>query len=175
MKCKPTTNAIAGARYAVHDQQRADNADDHPFGGGSDTEPYPQGAAPVLRLFAGREGQLVRGPDQLDTVDHEDHREDAEDHDKCDAAATGRPYSDHDAHRRVKNAIRNRPIATNRATGPVARPLSTGVSANAPPLRLPLVDTAEHRLEVNDWRSVDCLEAADVEAYPIKAQDPYPM
>ena len=40
---------------------------------------------------------------------------------------------------------------------------------------LPLVDTAEYRLNVDDWRSIDRLEAADVEAVPGNLENPYSM
>src|SRR5688500_6632458 len=40
---------------------------------------------------------------------------------------------------------------------------------------LPLVDTADYRLEIDDWRFVDRLEAADMEAIPVDVEDPYSM
>jgi len=36
---------------------------------------------------------------------------------------------------------------------------------------LPLIDIAQDRLEVDDRRSVDRLQAADLYAYPVEAQD----
>jgi hypothetical protein len=56
------------------------------FGGESAAEPNPHGATSARRLVAGRDGQPVRGPDELDTVDHEYSGRDAEDHHKCEAS-----------------------------------------------------------------------------------------
>src|SRR5688572_16742227 len=40
---------------------------------------------------------------------------------------------------------------------------------------LPLVDGAEYRFDVDNGRSIDRFEAADVEAVPVNVEDPYPM
>jgi len=47
--------------------------------------------------------------------------------------------------------------------------------SSLPPPCLPLLDGAEDGFEVDDRRAVDRLEAADMQAWPIDAEDAYPM